>query len=128
MLERTTVLVADDEIDMRILVRVVLESAGRGLQVVGEAVDGVEALEAFAKLNPPPVPDVVILDNRMPGLTGIEVAERIRDQFPAQRIILFSAFLDDDIRSRAAAVGIDACVSKPEIDQLPELVVNLAAG
>jgi CheY-like chemotaxis protein len=128
MQEQTTVLVADDEIDMRILVRVVLESAGRGLQVVGEAVDGDEALAAFARLNPPPVPDVVILDNRMPGLSGIEVAERIRDRFPDQRIILFSAFLDDEIRRRAAEIGIDACVSKPDIDQLPDLVVSLTAG
>jgi CheY-like chemotaxis protein len=73
-----TVLIVDDEIDMRTIVRLVLQSASQGITVVAEAVDGVDALTVFENLKHPEVPDVVILDNRMPGRMGIEVAEEIR--------------------------------------------------
>lgn len=55
---------------------------------------------------------MVILDNRMPGLSGMEVAERLLAERPSQIIVLYSAYLDADIRARAAEVGITACVSK----------------
>ena len=73
----TTMLIVDDEMDMRMLVRVVIEIANDGLSIVGEAADGAEALRVWRDLDGPPVPDVVILDNRMPELTGLEVAEQI---------------------------------------------------
>ena len=122
----TTVLVVDDEIDMRILVRVVLESASHGFEVVAEAVDGDEALASFDELDPPPVPTVVILDNRMPGRSGIEVAAEMRKRHPPQRIILFSAFLTPDVEAEARAVGIAACVGKEDVADLPDLVARLA--
>ncbi|HEY8721135.1 response regulator, partial [Pengzhenrongella sp.] len=65
-----TVLVVDDDEDIRFLVRTVLTRAG--LEVVAEAIDGVEALAALERLDPPPDPAVVVLDNRMPGLSGLE--------------------------------------------------------
>ncbi len=128
MTSRPTVLIVDDEIDMRLLVRVVLESAKRGIEVVGEAVDGIEAVTAYEALNPPPIPDVVILDNRMPGRTGIEVAELMLAEDSQQPIILFSAFLTPDLEAQAAALGIAACVSKSDVETLPDLVVELASG
>ena len=74
----TTILVVDDEVDMRTLVRVVINLANNGLSIVGEATDGEEALAAWRNLEAPE-PDVIVLDNRMPNLTGLEVAERILD-------------------------------------------------
>ena len=62
------------------LARVFLERGG--FNVVDEAEDGPQALERFQDLNPPPVPSVVLLDNRMPGLTGLEVAEQMLAQHP----------------------------------------------
>ncbi len=121
-------LIVDDEIDMRLLVRVVLESARHGIEVVGEAVDGIEAVTAYEALNPPPIPDVVILDNRMPGRTGIEVAELMLAEDPAQPIILFSAFLTPELEAQASALGISACVSKTDVERLPDLVIELASG
>jgi CheY-like chemotaxis protein len=94
-----TVLVADDEPDLRLLVRAVVE--GAGYEVVEEAIDGDEALAAVTKLDPRPIPTVMVLDNLMPGLSGLEVAERVLKGRPDQRIILFSAFLDAGIRKRA---------------------------
>ena len=122
----TTMLIVDDERDMRTLVRVVIEMANEGLAIVGEAADGAEALRVWRELERPG-PDVIILDNRMPGLTGLEVATTILEERPDQLIVLYSAFLNDEVRAEAAALGITTCLSKNELEQLPDLVRSLAA-
>jgi DNA-binding NarL/FixJ family response regulator len=123
----TTVLIVDDEIDMRLLVRVVIEAADDGLKVAGEAIDGADALRVWRDLGGPPVPDVVILDNRMPGLSGLDVAREILAERPGQLIVLYSSFIDANIRRQAAEIGITTCVSKGDVDQLPTIVRELAA-
>lgn len=124
----TTMLIVDDEMDMRMLVRVVIEIANEGLSIVAEASNGAEALAVWRDLDGPSVPDVVILDNRMPGLSGLEVAEQILTERPEQIIVLYSAYLDEGVRAQAAALGIARCVSKEELDQLPDLVRELTAA
>jgi two-component system, chemotaxis family, chemotaxis protein CheY len=124
----TTMLIVDDELDMRMLVRLVIEMANDGLTIVGEAADGREAIEVWRALDGPSVPDVVILDNRMPGLSGLEVAQLILEERPAQIIVLYSAFLDADVRARASELGITSCVSKHELDRLPDLVREITAA
>jgi CheY-like chemotaxis protein len=114
-----TTLIVDDDLDMRLLVRLVIEMANEGLTVVGEAADGLEALEVFMSLDPPKMPDVVILDNRMPNMTGLEAAAEILERFPDQIVILYSAFLDKDVKREAARIGITECLTKDEIDLLP---------
>ena len=120
-----TVLIVDDEVDMRLLVRTILESAGLGVEVVGEAADGLDALAVFETLSPPEIPDVVILDNRMPGRSGIEVAGEMLREEPRQNIVLFSAFLTPELEAQADELGIRACVGKNDFDRLPELVREL---
>lgn len=120
--EALTVLLVDDEPDIRDLARLILEMSG---MVVDEAVDGAGALHRFVELSPPPKPTVVVLDNRMPGLTGVEVAERMLDIHPEQVILLFSAYLDSATESAAKAVGVTQCVSKTEIKRLPEIIRRL---
>jgi CheY-like chemotaxis protein len=114
--EVTKLLVADDEEDMRVLVRSIIDRANQGLRVDSEAADGLEAVERWRESRP----DVVVLDQRMPGLTGLEAAERILGEQPDQAIVLFSAFLTDAMRATAAALGIKACVSKEKLFSLPE--------
>jgi CheY-like chemotaxis protein len=118
---RTTVLVVDDDDDMRVLVKLKLELSG-DIDVVAEAVDGIDALEAFERLGAPPVPQVVLLDNRMPGMTGMEVAAHLLARVPDQRIILFSAHLDQDTVARADELGIAEVVSKSDLAELPRIV------
>jgi CheY-like chemotaxis protein len=118
-----SVFVVDDEPEMRMLARVFLERGG--FSVVDEAEDGSQALERFHDLNPPPIPSVVLLDNRMPGLTGLEVAEQMLSQHPDQVIILFSAHLDSSVKEKARSLGITACVSKMEASRLPEIIRTL---
>ena len=124
----TTMLIVDDELDMRMLVRVVIEMANNGLSIVGEAADGPEAIEVWRDLKGPPEPDVIILDNRMPGLSGLEVAQRILQERPQQLIVLYSAFLDDVVRAQAAEIGISRCVSKTDLERLPSVINELTAA
>jgi two-component system, chemotaxis family, chemotaxis protein CheY len=118
-----SVLVVDDEPEMRMLARVFLERGG--FDVVDEAEDGAQALERFLLLNPPPVPSVVLLDNRMPGLTGLEVAEQMLARHPDQMIVLFSAHLDTAVKVKAHEIGIVKCVSKMEASRLSEILRGL---
>ena len=122
------ILVVDDEMDMRMLVRAVIEIANHGLSIIGEATDGLEALELWRSLDGPPAADVIVLDNRMPGPSGLEVAGTILSLQPDQRIVLFTAFLDEEIRAQAAEIGIAACVSKDDLHALPEVIWSLDAA
>src|SRR3954447_1579364 len=105
-----SVLVVDDEREMRVLAKYMLRKGG--FEVVDEAVNGLEALERFVALGPPPVPTVVLLDQLMPGLSGLDAAAQMLARHPSQVIVLFSANLTGQIREQARAIGITACVSK----------------
>lgn len=120
-----SILIVDDEPDMRLLARTVLARAG--IMVVGEAENGLAAISKVRDLDPPPVPTVVLLDNRMPGLSGLDVAERILAARPDQLIILFSAFLDRETVAEATRIGVTACVSKADVFRLPEIIRDLVA-
>ena len=126
--DRPTVLIADDDMDIRMLVRSLLETTGCGVDVVGEAADGLEALDVYGAVRTPEVPDVIILDNRMPGCSGMDVADRILADEPDQRIVLFSAFLTPDLEREARDIGIAACVGKNDFASLPEVVKQLASA
>jgi two-component system response regulator YesN len=115
-------LVVDDEEDIRFLIRMVIRNAGGDMAVVGEAADGNEALENIDAQDP----DVVILDQRMPGLTGIETAREIIRRRPDQKIVLCSAYLDPELRREAEGVGIVVCIAKGEIKRIPQLLRELA--
>ena len=121
-----TILIVDDDPDMRYLARVVLENSG--LHVAAEAADGTEALAKFRELDPPPVPTVILLDNQMPGLSGLEVATRILADLPGQLIVLFSAYLSDQIVAEATRMGVAACVSKVEAINLADIVKGIVAA
>ena len=109
-------LIVDDDEDMRFLLRAVIERANEGLQVAGEAGGADEAIAQWRSLSP----DVIVLDHRMPGTTGLQVAEMILAEHPDQSIILFSAYVDDDLLERANEVGIRACISKDRYDDIPD--------
>lgn len=117
-----TVVIVDDEQDMRLLLGLALRR--RGFDVVGEAVDGIEGLEVVNRL-PPPEPDVVVLDNRMPRRSGVELAALLRAERPQLPVVLFSAFLDEATIEQAEAAGIAMCVAKDRMDELPGLLEEL---
>jgi len=109
------VLVVDDQPDVRLLTRAVISAARNGLTVAGEASGGKEALSRVEELDP----EIIVMDAMMPGMDGIETAVQIRRRRPGQIIVLCSAYLDDDVRQRAAEAGIVACVPKDRIYEMP---------
>ncbi len=94
------VLIAEDHAVVREGTRQILASDS-GIEVVGEAEDGQRALELAAALKP----DVLVLDLRLPKVTGIEVARRIQTQAPETRILVLSAYDDDDYVFAAMEAG-----------------------
>jgi CheY-like chemotaxis protein len=116
-----TTLIVDDEPDMRLLIGMSLTLDG-ACEVTSEAEDGEQALVAWERDRP----DVVVLDMRMPGRSGLDVARRIFAVDPDQPIVLCSAYLDQADRDEAARIGVRACVDKTDINRLAEVVVSVA--
>jgi DNA-binding NarL/FixJ family response regulator len=112
------VLIVDDEDDMRALVRATIEIANEGLTVAAEASDGEMAVNMVRSERP----EVVVLDHRMPGVSGLETAKRILSEHPDQAIVLFSSYLDREVINTAQSLGVRVCLSKDEIRQLPQVL------
>ena len=112
------VLIVDDEDDMRALVRATIEVADEGLSVAAEAADGDAAVRIVREQRP----EVVVLDQRMPGVNGLETARRILAEHPDQVIVLFSAYLDSDVVRAAEGLGVRMCLPKDKIRQLPDVL------
>jgi DNA-binding NarL/FixJ family response regulator len=115
-------LIVDDHADVRFLIRAVVADAGLDVEVVGEA-DGAEA--ALAQLDAL-APDVVVLDARMPRVDGFEAAPLLLARRPELPIVLCSAWVDDEVRRRAAAAGACDVLSKDRFDELPGAVLRAA--
>jgi AmiR/NasT family two-component response regulator len=110
------ILVAEDETIIRLDLRALLERAG--FEVCAEARDGEEAV-ALARAE---LPDVAVLDVKMPKLDGIEAARRILDERPIP-IVMLTAYGQDELVQRAAEVGVFGYLVKPfrEQDLLPAI-------
>src|SRR3954454_6564640 len=90
-MEPITVMLIDDHAVVRQGLRTFLELQ-EDIEVVGEAADGAQAMEAVASL----APDVVLMDLVMPRLDGVSALERLRELAPATRVIVLTSFLDED--------------------------------
>ncbi len=104
-MSETRVLVADDDRLVRVTVAAGLRQAG---YEVLEAGDGLEALERAQETRP----DLAILDVRMPGLSGLEAARRLREELGVPSVIL-SAYDDDEDVERAVEEGVLGYLVKP---------------
>jgi CheY-like chemotaxis protein len=115
-------MLVDDSGDARFLLRAIFEDSPEDVEVAGEA-DGVRAaLESIDAVDP----DVVVLDAMMPGVGGLEAAPMILARRPGQKLMLCSAYVDDELRDRAEAAGIAAWVSKDDMEAIPGVAVRLA--
>ncbi|WP_291050224.1 response regulator transcription factor [Herbiconiux sp.] len=113
-------LLVDDQQLIRMGMRLVLESH-EGLEVVGEAGDGYEAIAAVGRLQP----DVVLMDVRMPGLDGIEATRAIVAANPASRILILTTFDLDEYAFAGLNAGASGFLLKDA--QPAELVAAVRA-
>lgn len=106
MTTKPLVLIADDDPDIRMLVRLRLERSG---YTVVAANDGLEALKLATECRP----DLVILDVTMPGLTGVEVTRELRARTESMPVILLTAHAHEADVDKGAEAGADVYVTKP---------------
>jgi CheY-like chemotaxis protein len=121
---RMPTMVVDDQPDVRFLIKLLIDKANDGLVVVAEASSGAEAIDRAAEAEPL----VVVIDEMMPGMNGLEAAGHLRQKNPSQVIVLCTAYLDDDLIERAAQAGIVHCISKEQVGDLPDLIRRAVAA
>lgn len=105
------VLIVDDALFMRLMIKEVLEK--NGYTVVGEAEDGLKAVEAYNNLKP----DIVIMDITMPEMNGIEALKEIKRIDPAAKIVMCSAMGQQSIVIEAIKAGAGDFIVKPFIGE-----------
>lgn len=110
------ILIADDHAVVRQGLRTFLDLQEE-IDVVGEAVDGEDAIDSVERL----APDVVLMDLVMPGLGGIEAIRRIRERHPSTRVIVLTSFLEDEKVFPAVRAGAAGYLLK---DVQPEELVR----
>ncbi|MFZ2963896.1 MAG: response regulator [Rhodoglobus sp.] len=120
-----SVIVADDDADIRTLIAIAIERSG--LELIDELSEGDSAWEAIEAFKP----DMVVLDVAMPGKTGLEITRLIRADASVSGIpvILLSAGVGDDSREAGLAAGATEYLTKPfSPRELAATISALAAG
>jgi len=119
-MSKLRVLIADDQPLMRAGFRTVLEATGQ-MEVVGEAEDGEQAVQAARSLRP----DVLLMDIRMPNLDGIEATRRL----PGHKVLILTTFGLDDYIVDALRAGASGFILKDvPAEELVRAVRVVAAG
>ncbi len=105
----TSVLIVDDEKYVRMGIKSETDWALIGCEVVGEASNGVEAMEVAEKVRP----DLVISDIRMPKMDGIELAEKLIEKYPNVKVIFLTAYNEFEYARQAVRIGVSDYLLKP---------------
>ena len=117
------VLVVDDYQPFRVLLRYVI-GEDPDIEIVGEAPDGLAAVELAGELQP----DVVLLDLAMPRLDGWEAIPLIRARSPHSRIVILSGFPEERMRDLASEHGVTAYVEKGDSEDAIRRAVHDSAS
>jgi NarL family two-component system response regulator YdfI len=95
------VVVVDDHLVVREGLRMMLEIAGDGFTLLGDAADGAAAVRLIEELQP----DVVLMDLRMPDMDGLEAITQIRERWPHIAIVILTTYNEDDLMLRGLRAG-----------------------
>lgn len=111
------ILIVDDAAFMRMMIKDILVK--NGFEVVGEAADGVQAVEKYAELKP----DLVTMDITMPEMDGIQALKAIKEQDPSATIIMCSAMGQQAMVIDAISAGAKDFIVKPfQADRVIEAI------
>ena len=114
------IVIADDNEVIRIALRAILRQAG--FEVVGEARDGVLALDMVERL----MPDLLCLDVMMPGRSGLEVLADVRKRFPRVKVLMITGKSDRETVGEIVDKGAVGMVLKPfNAAKVVEMVVRV---
>ena len=117
-----SVYICDNYGALRDLMRFALEDDPR-ISVVGEAEDAITCIRELPDVRP----DVLVLDLRMPGMTGLEAVPEIRSASPETKIVVYSQYIDDRTEAELAEAGVEAWLRKDEdLGELRSTVLSTA--
>ena len=121
---KTLILLVDDHSILRKGLSMMLD-AQPDMTVVGEAGSGEEGIEAFTRFHP----DVVLMDLKMGGISGIETIERLRGSFPSARIIVLSSYdRDEDIYRTIRAGAMGYLVKDASAEEMLHCIRSVMSG
>ena len=122
--QRIRLLLVDDHTLLRQALRSLLE-AQPNLEVVGEAINGRDAVEIAEQM----MPDVVLMDMVMPGLNGIDATRQILKRSPGTRVLILTAYLEDERLLQALRAGASGYVVKnSDLDELVLAIQSVHRG
>jgi CheY-like chemotaxis protein len=116
------ILIVDDENNIRLMLRLTLKADGHEIAV---AADGAEALDLFGEGGRF---DLILLDQRMPGMEGLEVLRTIKKREPAAKVIMATAFGTVDLAREAIEVGANGFLRKPFTTEVLRAAVATVLG
>src|SRR5260221_14741217 len=123
-MKQIRIIIADDHEVVRVGIKALLQQHPE-LHVVGEASTGEEAIQQVEALTP----DVVVMDIRMPGMSGVDACRRIVQQFPSTRVVMLTSFAEDELLFAAIRAGAAGYVLKRiGSDDLIRTIKSVAAG
>ena len=118
------IIVADDSVVIRDRLMIVISEIP-GVEIIGTAASGPEAVERFERLRP----DLTVLDLKMPGGGGIDALSRIKKIDPSSTVVILTNYPDEQYRQLCRARGADFFLDKStEFERIPEVIGQLMAA
>lgn len=117
------VLIVDDDRLVSSSLKTILEADG-GIEVVGTGSSGSQAIALYGEYRP----DILLMDIRMDGMNGIEVAEILLKQDPGAKILFLTTFSDDDYIIKALQIGAKGYLLKQNFESIVPSIKTVAIG
>lgn len=118
------VMIIDDERAIRNLLKISLEKENLGLEIVGEAASGIEAINTIDNYKP----DIAFVDIRMPFMDGIEFSKLAIKRYPKLKIIILTAFNDFEYARKCVGIGVFEYLLKPiSREEIRETLIKIIA-
>jgi CheY-like chemotaxis protein len=116
---KMNVLIVDDEPDIRLMMRSLLRGEGWETEVAASGQDALRMMGSVSSF------DALVLDYKMPGMTGIELARNLREDGLGPPIIICSAYLNPEIEEEARQLGVPT-IAKTDLDRLVDTIRGAA--